>query len=112
MSRHTKFLWCILAALLFCAVTYGGCGGSDNLASVADANGGDTSQVVSGDTTGGRGDWDDWETIDALSVLENTWLITDVDLDMDPNNDWFLLTENILNSTVKITVGDRTKKKT
>ena len=48
---------------MFCAVTYGGCGGSDNLASV-NTSGGGTSQVVSGDTSGGRGDiGDDWEVI-------------------------------------------------
>ena len=106
MSRNTRFMWYILAALLFCAVTYGGCGGSDNLASV-NTSGGGTSQPVSGDTSG-RGDWEDWETIDSLSVLENTWRITDVDLQTDA--DWYLLTSNIENSTVKITVSDRTKR--
>ena len=64
-----------------------GCGGSDNLASVADTSGGDTSQPVSGDTYGGRGDigddWEvipdpdkgqkgnEWEVIDDLGYLEN-----------------------------------------
>ena len=47
---------------MFCAVTYGGCGGSSNLASISDTSGG-TSQPVSGDTSGGRGDLDDWEVI-------------------------------------------------
>lgn len=65
---------------------------------------------TSGDTTGGRGDWEEWEMVDALSILENTWRITNVDLDIDPNNDWFLLSD-IENSTVKITIGERTKKK-
>ena len=74
-------------------------------------SGGDTSQTISGDTSGGRGDiGDDWETIDALSVFENTWLITDVDLQIDAAKDWYLVNQNILNSTVKMTVTDRTQK--
>ena len=49
--------------MVFCAVTYGGCGGSSNLASISDTSGG-TSQPVSGDTSGGRGDLDDREVIE------------------------------------------------
>ena len=88
-----------VAALLFCAVTYGGCGGSDNLATENTNSGGDTSQTVSGDTTG-RGDiGDDWEIIDDepkapadggwevlddvgyFETLVNTWKITNITME-------------------------------
>ena len=67
MSRNIKFIWCILAALLFCAATYGGCGGNDSTLTVTTTTGGDTSQTVSGDTAGGRGD-DEWEVIERFRL--------------------------------------------
>ena len=69
MRRHTKFIWCILAAMLFCAVSYGGCGGSSNMADPVKYTDGDSSQTVSGDTSG-RGDLVDWEV---LSMDDDPW---------------------------------------
>ena len=126
MSRNTKFIWCILAALLFCAVTYGGCGGSDNLASVADTSGGGTSQPVSGDTSG-RGDigddWvvipdpdkgqkgDEWEVIDDLGYLENlvnTWKITNITMETGGKlyGKESMISSGMIGSTFKMNVSN------
>ena len=101
MSRNTKFIWCILAAMLFCAVTYGGCGGSDNMASIADTDGGDTS----GRESGG------WEVLDDLGYLEglvNTWKITNIY--MEAGNKLYgqesIISSGMIGSTFKMNVSN------
>ena len=117
MSRKTKFIWCLLSALLFCAVTYGGCGGSSDMAQPLTEN-------STGNNTSGRGvkeyngweiidddTWDDtWEALDQFSILEGMWKITNVYVVTAPDynpNDWEILTDDIIGSTVRITVSDR-----
>ncbi len=51
-----KYVLWILFALLFCAVTYGGCGGSDNLASVDSEESQPTNDNPAADNTAGRED--------------------------------------------------------
>ena len=68
--------------MLFCALTYGGCGSSDNLASV-NTTGGDSSQTVSGDTSGRQAD--DWDDVEVFSVFNDlngsSWKVDSIEIE-------------------------------
>lgn len=73
-----KFFVYLLISAMFCAVSFGGCGGSDNLASV-NVQDDPTSEgtVTSGDTSG-RGDgWSDWDDLTFETNITGKWRIVD-----------------------------------
>ncbi len=109
MRRHPKFICCLLVAWLFCAVTYGGCGGSDNMASISYPTSGDVAPTPTSGDTSGRGDG--WEVLDDLGYLEglvNTWKITDVTMEAyGQRYDYrYIVSSGMIGSTFKMNVSN------
>ena len=77
MKRNPKFMLWLFAALMFCVVVSGGCGGgSSNDTPAAEAPVSDDVTPISDDVTG-RGE--DWEELTAFDIFPNiAWKITDV----------------------------------
>jgi len=61
MKASIRFFCWILVGVMFCAVSLGGCGGSDNMASISYPTSGDVAPTPTSGDTSGRGDgWDGW----------------------------------------------------
>ena len=73
---------------MFCAVSLGGCGGSSKLASISDTSGG-TSQPVSGDTSGGRGDGFDYVDLTFETNIPEKWRIVDTVMELGTGEYFF-----------------------
>lgn len=77
MKASIRFFCWLLVGAMFCAVSFGGCGGSDNLASVNVQD-----EQTSGDSSSGRGDGFDYVDLTFETNIPGKWRIVDTVMEL------------------------------